>query len=281
MAETGARCAKLERMLASGFDKYEALGNDFVAVEASSADALDAAQARRLCDRHFGVGADGVLLVLPPASGASRARMAVLNADGTRPEMCGNGLRCVALHLALRDRAAAISYGIDTDAGALLAQVEREGDAAQVALAMGRGVLLGEHSAQFGGQRHRFARVSVGNPHAVLFDAALGDADVDALAPRVSAELSGGSNVEFATQRGPRTFDLAVWERGVGRTLACGTGAAATAVAAAATGRAPFDEPIALRLPGGTLEVTVERDTLAVRLRGPARRVFHGELAAT
>jgi diaminopimelate epimerase len=261
------------------FHKYEALGNDFVVVDAPPADAVDSALARRVCDRHFGVGADGVLSVLPPVSAEARARLVVLNADGTRPEMCGNGLRCVALHLALHDGAAAISYVIDTDAGPLLAEVDRDGDAARVGVAMGRGAATGEHVAELSGRAHRFSRISVGNPHAVLFGAGLDEADIDALAPRVSAALSGGSNVEFAMQREPRLFDLTVWERGVGRTLACGTGAAATAVAAALSERAPFDEPITLRLPGGALEVVVERGTLAVHVRGPARRVFRGELA--
>lgn len=266
-------------MLLGPFDKYEALGNDFVVVPMPQLDAPDPAVVRRLCDRHSGIGADGILLVLPPTTGAARARMAVLNADGTRPEMCANGLRCVALHLALHDGAAALSYTLDTDAGPLLAEVDRNGPAAQVTLALGRGVALDEHLAELSGRTHRFARISIGNPHAILFDAALSDADIDLLAPRVSAALPGGSNVEFVTQHAPRHFQLTVWERGVGRTLACGTGAAAAALAATLSGRAPFDEPIALDFTRGTLHVTVERSTLAVRLRGPARHVFHGELA--
>jgi diaminopimelate epimerase len=204
--------------------------------------------------------------------------MAVLNADGSRPEMCGNGLRCVALYLARKDSAPGISYVIDTDAGSLACQVERDGDSAMVHVEMGRGTLLGPHRTRFEGRELEFLRVSMGNPHAILFGATYDVAAVDRLGPQLSGELPGGSNVELATQRGPRSFDLVVWERGVGRTLACGTGAAATAVAAASSGLAPFGEPLEVRPPGGPLELTVEAQSLAVTARGPARRVFAGEV---
>jgi diaminopimelate epimerase len=259
------------------FDKLEGLGNDFVLLEGGS---ISGDQARQLCDRHLGIGADGVLLVLAPSSRGARARMLVLNADGSRPEMCGNGLRCVALWLALRDAAGAISYVVDTDAGPLLCQVEREGERALVQAELGRAEIFGEHRTSFEGRELDFLRVSTGNPHVVSFDAGLDLPAIDRLGPRISAEFPQGSNVELATQLGPRRFDLVVWERGVGRTLACGTGAAATAVAAATSGRAPFGEPIEVRLPGGALEIQVAKETLAVTARGPARRVFSGEVVS-
>lgn len=262
------------------FDKYEGLGNDFIVVELDDAEALQPARAERLCSRHFGIGADGVLIVTRPVSAEARARMIVLNADGSRPEMCGNGLRCVALHLARRDGAVGTSYVVDTDAGPLLCEVERDGDTAQVKIEMGRGRVEEEHATRFQGAEVRFARISMGNPHAVVFDSGFDVAAVNLLGPQVSSELPGGSNVEFAARRDDGAFDLVVWERGVGRTLACGTGAAATAVAAALSGRAGYDKPLHLNLPGGALEISVERETLAVTLRGPARFVFHGEAPA-
>lgn len=265
-------------MKALAFDKYEGLGNDFIVVEAPDDAALAPAQASALCDRHFGIGADGVLLVTPPTSAEARARMVVLNADGSRPEMCGNGLRCVALHLARRDSAAGTSYVVDTDAGPLLCEVERDGSAAQVKVGMGRGRAAGDHVTRFDDREVRFARVDVGNPHAVVFESGFDEAAIDRLGPQVSGELPGGCNVEFAAARGDGAFDLVVWERGVGRTLACGTGAAATAVAALLSGRAPYDEPLRIHLPGGALEIAVARTTLAVTLRGPARHVFAGEV---
>jgi diaminopimelate epimerase len=265
--------------MALSFDKYEGLGNDFIVLDVERAALPSAERVRELCDRHFGIGADGVLVVLPPASPGARARMAVVNADGSRPEMCGNGLRCLALHLARRDGANGISYLIDTDAGPLSCEVERDGERAEVRVAMGAGRVLGAHTTHFDGRSIELMRVSIGNPHAIVFDSGYDLAAIDRLGPQVSSELAGGSNVEFATRRGPQRLELVVWERGVGRTLACGTGAAATAVAAAVGGRAPFDEPIEVQLPGGPLEISVEKESLAVSVRGPARRVFSGEVA--
>src|SRR5690348_13970988 len=97
------------------FVKYEGAGNDFLVVEAASEHAVSPERAIALCDRHYGVGADGVLLLVPASDASARARMVVLNADGSRPEMCGNGLRCVALHLAYRDGLAHASYRLETD----------------------------------------------------------------------------------------------------------------------------------------------------------------------
>jgi diaminopimelate epimerase len=193
--------------------------------------------------------------------------------------MCGNGLRAVALHLARHDRLDRVEYFIDTDAGQRRCVVERHGDAATVAIDMGRAAPEGECRAQFEGREFSFLRVSMGNPHAICLDGTEKAAFVDRLAPSVSAQVPGGTNVEFVGQRGPTSFEVIVWERGVGRTLACGTGAAATAAALAVAGRAPFGEPLEIRLPGGPLEVSVAEGTLEVRLRGPATRVFSGELA--
>lgn len=259
------------------FDKYEGLGNDFVLVEADAA--LPSSElAARLCDRHFGIGADGVLVVVPPDSSEARARMIVLNADGTRPEMCGNGLRCVALHLARSDGVSRGRYVIETDAGALACSVDRDGDRASVRAITGRAKLEAPLELEAEGRQYRFERVSLGNPHAVCLDASDDPETIDRVAPGVSAKIAGGSNVEFVRQLGPRRFGLVVWERGVGRTLACGTGAAATAVVLARGGRSDFGAPMEIRLPGGPLSAEVRRDGLEVTLTGPARRVFGGRL---
>lgn len=265
------------------FGKYEGLGNDFIVVGAESEQAVTPDQARQLCDRHFGIGADGVILILPSDAGA-RARMVVLNADGTRPEMCGNGLRCVALQLVLRDPSASRTLDVQTDAGIKTCQVAlaegAEPLSGEVSVDMGRGELLGDLGVNHEGRKHIFQRVSMGNPHAILFDAGYDEAEIDRFAPAVSSVIDGGSNVEFVTAMGERALGLVVWERGVGRTLACGTGAAATAVAAATSQRIPFGEPVSITLPGGPLSVTVARETLQVQMRGPAARVFTGEVTA-
>jgi diaminopimelate epimerase len=265
--------------MALRFGKYEGIGNDFLVVEAASETAVGPEQARKLCDRHYGVGADGVLLSAPPSTPGAHGRMVVLNSDGSRPEGCGNGLRCVALSLARRAGQARAELVIDTDAGPRTALVESRGDVADVTVSMGNATRAGEVNARHRGEELTFQRISMGNPHAIVFDVACSEAELDELGPRVSQSLPGGSNIEFVRTTGPATFDVLVWERGVGRTLACGTGAAAVAALAALSGRAPFAATITLRLPGGPLELTVRREDLAVTLRGPARYVFSGEVA--
>ena len=156
----------------------------------------------------------------------------------------------------------------------------------------GQGYIIGEDDPQ-GGRPRRTYRLTESGDHALeewlqstrlptfefrdegllrLFFAVVG--------VLVSGAVGGGTNVEAVTTRNERELDLLVWERGVGRTLACGTGACATAVAAALSGRSPFDSPIRVNLPGGALEITVRRETLAVTMRGPARLVFAGEVRA-
>ena len=149
---------------------------------------------------------------------------------------------------------------------------------ADVTVSMGKATREGEVRAVHRGEELAFQRISMGNPHAIVFDVACSEHEIDELGPRVSKSLAGGSNVEIVRVTGPAAFEVLVWERGVGRTLACGTGAAAVAALAALTGRAPYDAPITLRLPGGPLELTVAREDLAVTLRGPARFVFAGEV---
>jgi diaminopimelate epimerase len=268
------------------FEKYQGLGNDFIVIRCEDPEAFGIERARALCDRHFGIGADGVLLV-SPARGSARARMTVLNADGSRPEMCGNGLRCVALDLGREDLARSAGqlsreFVVETDAGPRPCHLELDpsGLSGQVKTGMGRGRSEGHIEVSDRGTSYAFERFSMGNPHAIRFGEPESLECVDRVGPLVSGKLAGGSNVEFVVQNAPRELEVVVWERGVGRTLACGTGAAATAVAAAVSGRSPFDEPIMVHLPGGPLEIRVARETLEVELTGPAAWVFGGEAEA-
>lgn len=259
------------------FAKYEGLGNDFIVVETEAAP-VDAERAKALCDRHFGVGADGVLFV-GPADAEHAGSMVVINADGSRPEMCGNGLRCVALHLARRldpRGHGRHALRVRTDAGTRACAVELNGADAWVSSELGHARHVGElREADL--TELAFTQVDIGNPHAIVFDVERDAAAIDALGPQLSARTPAGTNVEFALQRGPRAIDLVVWERGVGRTLACGTGAGATAFAAVRAGRSPRNEPITVVLPGGPLELTVD-DADRVSMRGPARLVFEGQV---
>lgn len=252
------------------FEKWEGLGNDFVVIEG---DVVTPAIARTLCDRRLGVGADGVLSVT--GAGGAVPRMIVHNADGSRPEMCGNGLRCVAGYLVRRGAPAA--FTVATDAGARRCEVEAAGpDRFEVTVEMGTARLDPELAVDFEGRVHRFRAVDVGNPHAITFEP-YDDASIDRLGPFVSKRPPAGYNVEFC-RMDDGGIVVTVWERGVGRTLACGTGACAVAAAACEAGRVPFGSPVTVRLPGGPLEVTVARGTRALTMRGPARRVFAGEV---
>lgn len=253
------------------FEKWEGLGNDFVLLRDLGRD-LGSTSVQRLCDRRFGVGADGVLLV---DARSTPPRMVVRNADGSRPEMCGNGLRCVAGHLAQLAAGGPLSIG--TDAGDKRCEVRQlDEDTFEVVVDMGIARRTEDLIAHIDGHDRRFLRVDVGNPHAVSFDDH-DDGAVDAIGPVVAALPPGGTNVELCTA-GPGGLAVAVWERGVGRTLACGTGACAAVAAACETGRARFDTPVTVALPGGKLEIVVASATRAVRMRGPARRVFLGEV---
>jgi diaminopimelate epimerase len=291
------------------FTKVEGLGNDFVVVDLRRAadvavDATpsiqDPAVVRAVCDRHFGVGADGVLAILPGISGD--ARMRVLNADGSEAEMCGNGLRCVAKVLYESDPALRRPLlRIDTGAGRLDCAIEAAGDqVSSVAVEMGRPRLARDEipmspggagravreSIEARGRRFAITAVSMGNPHAVIFiddPAANLRALAEAYGPtlEVDATFPRRTNVEFARIRqvdGHAEIDLVVWERGCGITLACGTGACAVAAAGCVEERLRPGVETPVHLPGGTLHITVAPDLGGVRMRGPAVTVFRAEL---
>jgi diaminopimelate epimerase len=257
------------------FDKYEGLGNDFILVEASDASEIPAARATQLCDRRFGIGADGVLVVSPPRDTRCAARMHVINADGSVPEMCGNGLRCVAVHVATRRGVPDAPLVIETGAGERTCLVEAGGI---VTVDMGIVRVLGEREVVIDGRHVSLTVADAGNPHAILFGV-FARGDVEHLGPRLAThpQFAHGTNVEFAlVQDG--SIDLVVWERGVGITMACGTGACATAAVACMKGLTPRGVPVGVRLPGGRLDVTIADDGRAT-MRGPARRVFSGRTA--
>lgn len=272
------------------FAKYEGLGNDFVVVSGQNVTEihLGPAQAAAICDRHLGVGADG-LLVTGVVEG--RPYMRILNADGSEPEMCGNGLRCVALHLIRTGIVTDRSFVVDTAAGPHACEVLDAGDVGHVEVDMRVPSLepadvpvdsptpLRDAPMSFDGFTLRVTAVSMGNPHVVTFDAVSAEARRE-LGPRIEADqrFAHRVNVGFATAVREGELELAVFERGVGWTRACGTGACAAAVAAVETGRAKRHRPISIELPGGRLVVRVGESGERVRMMGPARHVFDGEL---
>jgi diaminopimelate epimerase len=255
------------------FSKYHGLGNDFVLVDGPL---MDPARARRICDRHRGIGADGVVTVLPARSPGAVATMHIYNSDGSIPEMCGNAIRCLAIHLAAT-RGAPDAQLIDTGAGPKRCILQRGagGRVEAVAVEMGPARIEGEQDFDVAGERLHAVRVDMGNPHAVLFDLPTRER-AGAIGPRIEQAVAGGINVGFA-RPAASGIDLVVWERGAGLTDACGTGACAAAVASVRRGTAKAGAPIEVRLPGGALQITVAADLVGVTMRGPAELVFAGE----
>jgi diaminopimelate epimerase len=256
------------------FTKVEGLGNDFLLFDSRrSAQVLSSAQVQALCHRHRGVGADGVLTLLPSAR--AEARMRIQNADGSESEMCGNGLRCAALVLA---EDGATSMKIETEAGVHRCRLEGE-ESVWVEL-----VGLTEPKAtevELDGQTLHGQFLSLGNPHFVLLRT-VNPAEAASLGAALEHHphfVPGRTNVEFV-ERAPGGLRVTVWERGVGLTLACGTGAAASVAAARAAGWLSGGGPFEVTLPGGKVQVDLEPDGRTAGLRGPARKVFAGQIEA-
>ncbi len=268
--------------------KYHGLGNDFVLLDRRLGGGdIAAGVARALCDRRRGVGADGVLVLLPSARAALRLR--IHNADGSVPEMCGNGLRCVVKHVLEATPGRPEELRVETDAGLLLARgLWRAGRLEEVEVDMGPARLVAPHlpsgatgtphvAAPVPGTPFHGTAVSMGNPHLVVLDAPPEQAAVWGPPLETSAGFPERTNVEFLAQE-EGGLVVVVWERGVGLTQACGTGACAALVAATLAGLVPAERTTRVRLPGGALFLRLAQDFSSVTLRGPASFVFSTEL---
>jgi diaminopimelate epimerase len=275
------------------FTKMQGLGNDFVMVDGFDEEHLEESLlgglARRVCDRHFGVGADGLILALP--SDKADFRMRLINADGSEAEHCGNGIRCVAKMVYDRRHTRANRITVETIGRINVLNLStRDGKVDSVRVDMSEPVFAREQIPMLGapgteaideriqvdGSTLAFTAVSMGNPHAVTF---VDDPDtfpVEHLGPMVERHhvFPRRTNVEFIQVLAPNELKMRVWERGAGETLACGTGACASVVAAARTGRAGRKATVHLR--GGDLQIEWSDDG-HVYMTGPAVTVFEGE----
>lgn len=268
--------------------KYHGLGNDFLVVDGSAAGlaSLSPGTVRALCDRRRGVGADGIMLCLTASPGApapavasagvATLRMVLYNADGSRAEMSGNGIRCLALFARDAGLVSETEMTVLTDAGRRRVQMGA-GSApglATVRVDMGRAVVGASEDEvcdPVSGAVWRGRSVAVGNPHLVLVADDLDAVEVAMVGPGVEASRPGGVNVEWVRPGpGPGELELRVWERGAGVTAACGTGSVAAAAAATAMGLVSGPR-ILVHNPGGTLEVELSGGT--AWLAGPAQRV--------
>ncbi len=241
------------------FTKMHGWGNDFVVAEGPVD--LSADHVRKLCDRRFGVGADGLLVVTP----GTPVRMDYWNADGTRAEMCGNGFRCVARFAHDRGMVTGDTFEIATAVG--VRSVVLHGEDIDVEL----GPVKVTGHTEIDGERYHL--IDVGNPHAVVEVADVAATDVGVLGPRVENDerFENGTNVEFVSFE-DGGVNMRVWERGVGETLACGSGMVAAAFVA--TKAARMVTPIKVKVPGG--EGTVDFRDGSGWLRGPVEYVVEG-----
>jgi diaminopimelate epimerase len=268
------------------FAKGHGTGNDFVILPDPDGELdLTAGLVARLCDRHFGIGADGVLRVVRAAAAGADAAgqqaewfMDYRNADGSIAEMCGNGVRVFVRYLIDHGMAIGPQLAIATRAGTRTVRAEQDG---QFTVDMGGATVLGEGEVQAGSQRMAGLAISVGNPHlACIVTQPVAAVDLSSPAVLRPRELTAGANVEVIRILGDRDVEMRVHERGSGLTLSCGTGAVATAVAAAVrAGEWPAQAglPWTVHVPGGKLTVTPS--ATASLLTGPAEIVARGELA--
>ena len=254
------------------FTKHHGAGNDFlVLVDPDDRVRLDAAEVRALCDRRRGIGADGVIRVGRGSNGADLS-MDLRNADGGTAEMSGNGIRCLAQAAVDAGLVAPPAFTVETAAGVRTVEY-RPGPGpgeAWASVDMGSARLGPEETSELWDGPLR--RVDVGNPHLVALGSDPAEVDVASLGPRFEGSVPGGVNVEFIAVGGRRDeLVLRVWERGVGETLACGTGSVAAAAAAADWGL--VDATVQVHNPGGTLEVVLGTPSGPVRLAGPVHKV--------
>jgi diaminopimelate epimerase len=271
------------------FAKLHGTANDFVYLDARGGLPADpAALAPRLCDRHRGIGADGVILLLP--SERADCRMRIVNADGSTAEMCGNGIRGFAKFVLDRGLVAANPLRVETDAGVRTVRALANGGRVhRVAVEMGRPEWSGraipvdadgevvERPLEVAGRTWTVSCVSMGNPHCVVFVDDVAGLPIAEIGPRFEHHpfFPRRVNTEFVRVEGPARLAMRVWERGAGETMACGTGACAAAVVAARTGRAGRRSVVAL--PGGELEIDWQANDEVV-MTGDAVEVFDGRI---
>lgn len=303
------------------FFKVHGLGNDFVLVDALDpphlADLDWPSLARRACDRFTGIGADGILLLLPPAAEPpAHVRMRIFNADGSEAQMCGNGIRCIARHMAVHRGWTGRELRVQTPRGVLPITLGPDGPGFTATVDMGAPILhpsdipvrhAGERCIDQpvtlpldpqdrrtraalealgpparpaeGGLQLRFTAVSMGNPHAVVFVRDAARLPLEALGPGLASHplFPQKVNAQFLQVTGPAEAILRTWERGAGPTRACGTGACAALVAAATTGR--LGRHAAIHLPGGSLDIRWDEPTNHVFMTGPAEEICRGTLS--
>jgi diaminopimelate epimerase len=277
------------------FTKLQGLGNDFVMVDAVGKDRDWSRMAKTICRLHFSVGADGLLILLN--SEKADFRMRVFNPDGSEAEACGNGLRCFVRYLVAKGLVTGDNYSIETMAGVRDARLIQNGTHSLIQVGMGKpefnpknipvavepgkgkmfDIMTGDYPLEMSGKKLQLNFISMGNPHVVCFiDEPVADFPLKNIGPAVEKYklFPNGVNFEVARVLSRTRIEMRVWERGVGETLACGSGACAVAIAAQLHGLC--DSKVEISLSGGIAEVKWNKKEEAF-LTGPAETVFSGE----
>ena len=269
------------------FVKMHGLGNDFIIFPEEETGGVSSwsSFALQVCDRHRGVGGDGVILVL--SSSVADLGMRIFNSDGSEAEMCGNGIRCLAKFAFERGIVNKKEFTVETKAGIIIPQIteEEKGKVKKVRVNLGKprfrpaeipvaleGEEVKNYPLEVGGRTFLFSALSLGNPHVVIFE-------IPPQWEKYGREIENHpifpnkTNVEFVEVKNRKEAVVKVWERGAGATLACGTGAAATLIAGVREGK--LDREATIHLPGGPLKVEWQEE---VYIEGPAEEVFRGEI---
>lgn len=273
------------------FTKMQGLGNDYVYVNCLKEKVESPSEmARRVSDRHFGVGSDGLILICP--SECADFEMKMYNADGSRGEMCGNGIRCVGKYVYDYGLTDQTEISVETLGGIKhLSLTVEEGKVALVKVDMGSPIFVpeqipvkveGNHAVNVpisvDGDEYRMTCISMGNPHAVVYLDDIQNMEIEKIGPKFEHHscFPNRVNTEFARVLDRETVEMRVWERGSGETLACGTGACAVAVASMVNGLT--EDCVTVQLLGGNLKIEWDREKNVVYMTGPATVVFDGEL---
>jgi diaminopimelate epimerase len=278
--------------MAIEFTKYHGLGNDFILIDnrSSLTPVITPEKAIKLCDRHFGIGADGVIFALPGQNGTDYS-MRIFNSDGSEPEMCGNGIRCLAVFLTELEGVSRTKdfYTIHTLAGTITPQLTDDG---QVKVDMGSPRLLAQEipttlapadnkvinvPLSVADQTWNVTCVSMGNPHCITFVDDVAAIPLESIGPKFEhhSVFPQRTNTEFIEVVNRNYLKMRVWERGAGITLACGTGACASLVAGVLNDKC--DRSATIELPGGELEIEWSQNDNKIYMTGPAERVFAGK----
>ena len=275
------------------FTKMHGCGNDYIYFDCFKQNITDPeGLSRRLSRYHFGIGGDGIILIEP--SECADARMRIFNQDGSEGKMCGNGIRCVGKYLYDSGLARKEEIAVETRSGIRILQMQvKDGQVTGVTVNMGQAELAPERipvtlpgseiigmPVSIDGKVWEITCVSMGNPHCVVFCEDPDSLELTKVGPKFEKApiFPEGVNTEFIRVIDRKTLQMRVWERGSGETLACGTGACASAVAAILRGYCDREEEITARLKGG--ELKIRWDLEAVWMTGPAETVFTGEVEA-